>query len=156
MQVILKKGGITVIKNDNNELIPTKTIIRWWVCIENSKLTDATHKDQFSLYFIDRILEKLVGHAYYYFLDGYSGYNQIAIVLENEENATYTCPYGSFAYRMSFGICNALITFQRCMVSIFSDMVKKFIEFFMNDFFFMIFCLIYIWFCSDITRLIQS
>jgi hypothetical protein len=68
-------------------------------------------------------------------LDGYSGYSQIAIALEDQEKTTFTCPFGTFAYkRMPFGISNAPATFQRCMLSIFFDMVEKFIEVFMDDF----------------------
>ncbi|MBC2863374.1 RNA-directed DNA polymerase [Klebsiella pneumoniae] len=69
------------------------------------------------------------------FLDGYYGYNQIPIALEDQEKTTFTCPFGTFAYRrMPFGLCNALATFQRCMTSIFSDMVEHFLEVFMDDF----------------------
>ena len=81
------------------------------------------------------MLERLVGHAYYYFLDGYSSYNQILIAPEDQEKTTFTCPFGTFAYRrMPFGLCNAPATFQRCMMSIFSDMVERFLEVFMDDF----------------------
>lgn len=81
------------------------------------------------------MLERLASHAYYCFLDGYSGYNQIPIALKDQEKTTFTCPYGTFAYRrMPFGLCNAPATFQRCMMAIFSDMVEKFIEIFMDDF----------------------
>ena len=81
------------------------------------------------------MLERLAGHAYYCFLDGYSGYNQIAIAPEDQEKTTFTCPYGTFAYRRKpFGLCNAPATFQRCMMSIFSDMVENFLEVFMDDF----------------------
>jgi hypothetical protein len=74
------------------------------------------------------MLERLAGHRYYCFLDGYNDYNQVAIALEDQENTTFTCPFGTFAYRrMPFVLCNALATFQRCMMSIFSDMVEKFI-----------------------------
>ncbi|XP_043712605.1 uncharacterized protein LOC122661312, partial [Telopea speciosissima] len=68
--------------------------------------------------------------------DGYAGYNQIPIALEDQHKTTFTCPYGTFAYRrMPFGLCNAPATFQRCMMSIFSDMVEHFLEVFMDDFF---------------------
>ena len=81
------------------------------------------------------MLERLSGHAYYCFLDGYSGYNQIHIAPEDQEKTTFTCPYGTFAFRrMPFGLCNAPATFQRLMMSIFSDMVEKIIEVFMDDF----------------------
>ena len=85
--------------------------------------------------FLDQMLDRKAGHEYYYFLDGYSSYNQIAIALEDQEKTTFTCPYGTFAFRrMPFGLCNALDTFQRCMMAIFSDMVEKTIEVFMDDF----------------------
>ncbi|CAL9025924.1 unnamed protein product [Prunus brigantina] len=98
-------------------------------------LNTATSKDHFPLPFIDQMLERLAGHSHYCFLDGYSGYNQIAIAPEDQEKTTFTCPFGTFAYRrMPFGLCNAPATFQRCMMSIFSDMVERFIEVFMDDF----------------------
>jgi hypothetical protein len=81
------------------------------------------------------MLDRLAGHEYYCFLDGYSGYNQIAIAPEDQEKTTFTCPYGTFAFRrMPFGLCNAPATFQRCMMAIFSDMVEQIIEIFMDDF----------------------
>jgi hypothetical protein len=65
----------------------------------------------------------------------YSGYNPIEIALEDQEKTTFTCSFGTFAYRrMPFGLCNALATFQRCMLRIFSDMVECFLEIFMDDF----------------------
>ncbi|XP_031394316.1 uncharacterized protein LOC116205794 [Punica granatum] len=135
VQVVPKKGGMTVVKNEVNELIPTRTVTGWRVCIDYRKLNDATRKDHFPLPFIDQMLEKLVGHDYYCFLDGYSGYNQIHIAPEDQEKTTFTCPYGTFAFRrMPFGLCNAPATFQRCMMSIFSDMLENFIEIFMDDF----------------------
>ena len=91
------------------------------------KLNKATQKDQ--------MLDKLAGKKYYCFLDGYSGYNQISILPEDQEKTTFTCPYGTFTFkRMPFGLCNAPATFQRCMMSIFSDMLEKSIEIFMDDF----------------------
>ena len=73
------------------------------------KLNTTTRKDHYPLPFIDQMLDWLAGHPYLCFFDGYSGYNQIAIALEDQEKATFTCPYGTFAFRrMSFGLCNAL------------------------------------------------
>ncbi|KAK8560118.1 hypothetical protein V6N12_012921 [Hibiscus sabdariffa] len=81
------------------------------------------------------MLDRLAGKAFYCFLDGYSGYNQIAIAPEDQEKTTFTCPYGTYAFRrMPFGLCNAPATFQRCMLAIFSDMVEEFLEVFMDDF----------------------
>lgn len=135
VHVVPKKGGITVEKNENNELVPTRLVTGWRVCIDYRKLNNATRKDHFPLPFIDQMLERLAGHSHYCFLDGYSGYNQIVTAPEDQEKMTFTCPYGTFAFRrMSFGLCNAPATFQRCMMSIFSDMVEKYIEVFMDDF----------------------
>jgi hypothetical protein len=135
VQVVPKKGGVTVVENENNELIPTRPVAGWRVCIDYRKLNNATRKDHFPLPFIDQMLERLAGYSHYCFLDGYSGYNQIPIAPEDQEKTTFTCPYGTFAYRrMPFGLCNAPATFQRCMMAIFSDMVEKCIEVFMDDF----------------------
>ena len=85
--------------------------------------------------FMDKMFDKLAGKGWYYFLYGYSGYNQISIAPEDQQKTTFTCPYGIFAFkRMPFGLCNAPTTFQRCMMSIFSDMVENTIEVFMDDF----------------------
>ncbi|GJW85556.1 reverse transcriptase domain-containing protein [Tanacetum coccineum] len=130
-----KKGGITVIENDDNELIPTRLVTGWRVCIDYRKLNDATRKDHFPLPFMDQMLERLAGNEYYCFLDGFSGYFQIPIDPQDQEKTTFTCPYGTFAYRrMPFGLCNALGTFQRCMMAIFHDMIEETMEVFMDDF----------------------
>ncbi|GJZ89359.1 reverse transcriptase domain-containing protein [Tanacetum coccineum] len=103
-----KKGGITVVKNEENELIPTRLVTGWRVCIDYRKLNDATRKDHFPLPFMDQMLERLAGNEYYCFLDGFSGYFQIPIDPLDQEKTTFTCPYGTFAYRrMPFGLCNA-------------------------------------------------
>ncbi|GKB86372.1 reverse transcriptase domain-containing protein [Tanacetum coccineum] len=81
------------------------------------------------------MLERLAGNEFYCFLDGFSGYFKILIDPQDQEKTTFTCPYGTFAYRrMPFGLCNALGTFQRCMMAIFHDMIEKTIELFMDDF----------------------
>jgi hypothetical protein len=95
------------------------TPLGWRVCIEYRRLKKVTRKDHFPLPFIDQMLERLGGHRYYCFLDGYNGYNQIAIAPKDQEKTTFTCPFGIFANRrMSFGLFNAPTTFQRCMMSI--------------------------------------
>nr|GEX74749.1 reverse transcriptase domain-containing protein [Tanacetum cinerariifolium] len=103
-----KKGGFTVVTNEENELIPTRLVTGWRVCIDYRKLNEATRKDHFPLPFMDP---------------------------RDPEKTTFTCPYGTFAYRrMPFGLCNAPDTFQRCMLAIFHDMVEKTMEVFMDDF----------------------
>jgi hypothetical protein len=135
VQVVLKKGGMTVIENNKNELIPQRTIIGWRMCIDYQKLNAATKKDHFLLPFIDEMLEWLAKHSFFCFLDGYSGYHQIPIHPDDQSKTTFTCPYGTYAYRrMSFGLCNVPASFQRCMMSIFLDMIEEIMEVFMNDF----------------------
>ena len=94
------------------------------MCINYKKLNEATRKNHFSLQLLDQILERVVGHPYDYFIDG----------LEDQEKTTFTCPFGTFAFkRMPFEFCNAPATFQRCMLSIFCDMIEHCLEVFMDD-----------------------
>ncbi|GJY45980.1 reverse transcriptase domain-containing protein [Tanacetum coccineum] len=105
-----RKGGMTIVTNEDNELIPTRLVTGRRVCIDYRKLNDATRKDHFPLPFMDQMLE-------------------------HQEKTTITCPYGMFAYRrMPFGLFNASGTFQRCMMAIFHDMVKETMEVFIDDF----------------------
>ncbi|XP_019228966.1 PREDICTED: uncharacterized protein LOC109210049 [Nicotiana attenuata] len=105
---------MAVIENEKNELIPTRTVTGWRVCMDYRKLNSATCKDHFPMPFIDQMLDRLAGRSFYRFLDGYSGYNQIKIALEDQEKSTFTFPYGTFAFsRMPLGLCNASATFQR-------------------------------------------
>nr|GEZ41607.1 reverse transcriptase domain-containing protein [Tanacetum cinerariifolium] len=132
---IPKKGRMTVVTNEDNELIPTRLVTGWRVCIDYRKLNEATRKDHFPLPFMDQMLERLAGNEYYCFLDGFSGYFQILIDPQDQEKTTITSPYGTFSYRrMPFGLCNAPGTFQRCMIAIFHDMIEETMEVFMDDF----------------------
>nr|GEU50959.1 reverse transcriptase domain-containing protein [Tanacetum cinerariifolium] len=134
-EILAKKGGITVVENENNKLIPTRLVTEWRVCIDYRKLNDATRKDCFPLPFMDQMLKRLAGNEFYCFLDGFSGYFQIPINPPDQEKTTFTCPYGTFTYRrMPFGLCNAPRTFQRCMMAIFNDMIEKTMKVFMDDF----------------------
>nr|GEZ52088.1 reverse transcriptase domain-containing protein [Tanacetum cinerariifolium] len=107
-----KKGGFTVVENEENELILTRLVTGWHVCIDYRKLNEATRKDHFPLPFKDQMLERLAANRYYCFLDGFSGYFQIPIDPKDQEKTTFTCPYGTFAYRhMPFRLSNAPGTF---------------------------------------------
>ncbi|RDX64395.1 hypothetical protein CR513_57059, partial [Mucuna pruriens] len=115
VQVEPKKFGMTVIKNQQDELR---------VCIDCRRLNQATHKDHFPFPFVDQVLEKLSGKFNYCFLDGFSGYMQIHITPKDQHKTTFTCPFGTFAYScMPFGHCNAPSMFQHYMINIFSDLL---------------------------------
>ncbi|RDX79944.1 Retrovirus-related Pol polyprotein, partial [Mucuna pruriens] len=113
-------------------------MMSWYLCgfrIADERLNQATRKDHFPLPFIDQVLEKLVGKSHYYFLDDFSRYMQIHIAPEDQHKTTFTYTFGTFAYTcMPFGLCNASSTFQRCMTSIFSDLLQECMEVFMEDF----------------------
>ena len=87
-----------MITNEKNELIPTRTITGRRMCIDYRKLNSMTRKDHFLLPFMDQILERVASYKFYYFLDGYSGYNQIEIAFEDQEKTIFTCSFGTFAY----------------------------------------------------------
>nr|GEX75827.1 reverse transcriptase domain-containing protein [Tanacetum cinerariifolium] len=106
-----KKGGFTIVENEENELIPTRLVMGCRVCIDYQKLNDATRKDHFPLPFMDQMLKRLAGNKYYCFLDGLSGYFQIPTDLQHQEKTTF-----------------------KCMMAIFDDMIEKMMEVLMDDF----------------------
>ena len=125
VHVVLKKAGVMVTTNETGEEIQTRLPKKWRVYINYRKLNSATKKDHFPLPFIDQILDRLAGSSYFCFLDGYSGYNQIAIHPDDQEKTTFTCIFGTFDFRrMPFGLCNALATFQRCMTATFQHKIS--------------------------------
>ena len=133
-QVVPKKSGVTTVHNEKGEEVPIRLTTCWRLCIDYRRLNEVTRKDHFPLPFMDQLFERIYGHPFYCFLDGYSGYFQIEIAVEDQEKTTFTCPFGTYAYRrMPFGLCNALSTFQICMLSIFSDLAKRIMEVYMDD-----------------------
>ena len=133
-QVVPKKSGVTTVLNEKGEEMPTRLTTGWRLCIDYKRLNEVNQKDHFPLPFMDQLLERVSGHPFYCFLDGYSGYFQIEIAADDQDKTTFTCPFGTYAYRrMPFGLCNAPATFQRCMLNIFSDMVERIKEVYMDD-----------------------
>ncbi|XP_070012218.1 uncharacterized protein [Nicotiana sylvestris] len=132
-QRILNEAMQEVVKKEVIKWLDTVT--GWRVCMDYWKLNKVTRKDHFPFPFLDQMLDRLAARAFYCFLDGYSGYNQILIAPMDQEKTTFICPYGTFAFsRMPFGLCNAPATFQQCMMTIFIDMVEDILEVFMDDF----------------------
>ncbi|RDX90222.1 Retrovirus-related Pol polyprotein from transposon 17.6, partial [Mucuna pruriens] len=118
VQVVPMKSGMTIMKNQHKELVTMRIQNNWRVCIDYRRLNQANHKDHFPLPFIDQVLEKL-----------------IHIAPEDQPKTTFTCPFGTFAYtRILFGLCNMPSTFQRCMTSIFSNLLQDWMEVFIDDF----------------------
>ncbi|GJY59304.1 reverse transcriptase domain-containing protein [Tanacetum coccineum] len=121
--------------SDSLWVSPVHCVPKREFALTTKKLNDVTRKDHFPLPFMDQMLERLARNEYYCFLDGFSGYFQIPIDPKDQDKTTFTCPYRTFAYRrMPFGLCNALGTFQRCMMAIFHDMIEETMEVFMDDF----------------------
>lgn len=81
------------------------------------------------------MLKRIAGHEFYYFLDSYSGYNQIAITLKDQEKITFTCSYGTFAFkRVPCGLCNVLPIFSVAWWHYVIIILKRLWKIFMNDF----------------------
>ena len=76
----------------NDEMIPSRLVVRWRVCVDYMKLNAIIRKDHFLLPFLDQLLERIAGFEFYCFLDGYSDYNQIVIALEDQEKTTLLAP----------------------------------------------------------------
>ncbi|XP_042396420.1 uncharacterized protein LOC121986519 [Zingiber officinale] len=99
IHVVPKKSGVTVVANEENELVPTRVKNSWRVCVDYRKLNQASRKDHYPLPFIDQMLERLAGKSHYCFLDGYTGYFHICIDPEDQEKTTFTCPFDHAALK---------------------------------------------------------
>ncbi len=105
------------------------------ICMDYQKLNAQTKKGPFPLPFLDSILDYVVGHEMYSFMDGYSRYNQVKMVEINKDNFLKFLEWGAYAYDvMSFGLCNAPTTFQKIITKVFFKYLNDFMQVFLDDF----------------------
>ena len=106
-----------------------------WVCVDYRKLNAATVTDAFPLPFTDGILDAVVGHEMYSFLDRFNGYNQVRMHPDDQEKTAFVTEWGVFvAVVMMFGLKTALVTFQRVIQEIFHRYIPTFMQVFLDDF----------------------
>ncbi|KAE8654932.1 No pollen germination related 2 [Hibiscus syriacus] len=104
------------------------------MCVDYRDLNKASLKDSFPLPHKDTLVDNTAGHAWFSFMDGFSGYNQIKMNPEDMEKTTFVTMWGTFCYKvMPFGLKNAGATYQRAMVTLFHDMMHKEIEVYVDD-----------------------
>ncbi|RDY07273.1 Retrovirus-related Pol polyprotein, partial [Mucuna pruriens] len=97
-------------------------------------LNRASPKDNFPLLHIDVLVDNTAQYAFCSFMDGFSGYNQIMMLIEDREKMMFITLWGTFCYKvMSFVLKNAGVTYQRAMVTLFHDMMYKEIEVYVDD-----------------------
>jgi hypothetical protein len=146
------------VPNENNELIPHRVVVGYRMCIDFRKVNKVIKKDYYPLPFIDQMLERLSKKTHFCFLDGYSGFSQITVKKQDQEKTTFTCPYGTDAYRrMPFGLCNAPATFKDACLLFFMDFVKKLWRYSWTislsmELLLIIVCTILIKFCRDVKK----
>ena len=144
-----------MVENEHKELVQIRLPTKVRICIDYRKLNAATRNDHFPLPFIDQILERLAGHEYYCFLDGYLGYNQIPITAEDKEKTMFTCLFRTFAYRCmcarlpqhSNGTCSVCSPTWWNIFLRFSWMTSPSTEIHLNNVF-----IILSWFCKDVRK----
>jgi hypothetical protein len=103
------------------------------VCVDYRDINKACHKDNFPTSFVDQIVDDCAGSEIFSLMDGFSGYNQINIVPEDQHKTAFICPWGTFAYRkLPFGLKNAGATSQRAMSYAFHD-IKHIVQPYLDD-----------------------
>ena len=138
LQKLLDAGFIYSISDServSNLVLVHKKNGKWRIFVDYRELKKATKNDHFPLPFIDQVLYGLAGKKLFSFLNGFNGYDQVQICLEDQDKTKFTCAWGTFSYRiLPFGLCNALATFQREFLSIFAELVHDAMEIYMDDF----------------------
>ncbi|RVW81296.1 Retrovirus-related Pol polyprotein from transposon 17.6 [Vitis vinifera] len=130
---VVKKSGITVIQNEKGEEITTRLTSGWRVCIDYRKLNAVTRKIIFHCHLLIKCWRESLDIHSYCFLDGYSGYFQIEIDLADQEKTTFTCPFGTLLIEECLLVYAMHLLHFKDVLSIFSDMVERIMEVFMDD-----------------------
>lgn len=132
IHVVSEKTDMKIVENDKCEIVPTRIENKSKMYIDYWKLNEVTKKDNFSIHFLDQMVEYGSPKNHFStFWKFFLGFYQIPIAQEDQEKTIFTCTYGTYAF---IGLCNALSTFQRCMMSIYFDFINKCIGVFMDDF----------------------
>ena len=104
------------------------------VCVDFCDLNKSSPKDDFPLPHIDMLVDNIAGHSMLYFMDGFSGYNQIMMAPEDMEKTSFSTEWGMYYYRvMPFGLKNAGATYQRAATTLFHDMMHRDVEVYVDD-----------------------
>ena len=96
------------------------------MCVDYKDLNRASPKDNFPLPHINTLVDNTAKNSRFSFMDGFSGYNQIRMALEDREKTAFVTMWGTFCYKvMPFGLKNARTTYQKAMVMLFHNVMHK-------------------------------
>lgn len=96
-----------------NTVLVKKNNGKWRMCIDYSDLNRACPKDFYLLPNIDQMIDSMAGNEMLSFMDAFSGYNQIKLAKEDQDNTAFITYKGVFACTiLPFGLLNAGATFQ--------------------------------------------
>jgi hypothetical protein len=117
-----------------NPILVQKKNGKWRMCVDYTSLNKACPKHPFPLPCIDQIVDSTSGCEALSFLDAYSGYHQIAMKESYQLMTSFVTLFGIYCYAtMSFGLKNAGATYQRCMLTIFGDLIRQTVEAYIGD-----------------------
>jgi hypothetical protein len=118
----------------NPVLVHKKNSNEWRMCVDYTDLNKHYPKDPFGLPRIDQVIDSTAGCDLLCFLDCYSGYHQIAIKEEDQEQTAFITPFGAYCYTtMSFGLKNVNATYQRAIQACFKRQLNKNLEAYVDD-----------------------
>ena len=137
VQRLLQIGAIREVlypKWLSNTVVVKKKNGKWRVCVDFTDLNKACPKDPFPLPKIDQLVDSTAEHERMSFLDAFQGYHQIALRKEDQEKTAFITPRGIFCYKvLPFGLKNARATYQRMVTKMFSELLGKTVEVYIDD-----------------------